>query len=183
MNMKKYLLFIVFGVAVFSLHGAVSKMYSSMRHDLRRILLGLIEHERAAILAAQFLITDEAFVHALRNVVERGVPVEMVVDKACFSKWGKGKALQDAGVVLHVYDGKENGIMHEKVWIFHENESLDPEKAVKILAHGSYNPTLNASKKNLEMLHVLSRPKKVIDECEDHLLALRDAVADGWTRS
>ncbi|NBX78600.1 hypothetical protein EBQ93_04495 [bacterium] len=148
--MKKNMCFTFILLYFFTAHGAISKIYSSMRHDLRSVLLGLIEQERAAILAAQFLITDDAFVHAIRSAVDRGVNVEMIVDKACFSKWGKGQALQQVGVLLHVYDAPDMGIMHKKAWVFAQNVSVHPDKPLKIVAHGSYNPTLSALKKTLK---------------------------------
>lgn len=131
-------------------------MYFTPVHDIRSVLIDLIDHEQSAIHAAQFLITDMLVVTALQRAIDRGVQVDMIVDQGVFGKYGKGKELEKIGVQMTVFEPTSGGmyppIMHNKMWVFEENDSLGAVQSVAVT--GSYNPTVNAAKHNFENIAV-----------------------------
>ncbi|NBV40350.1 hypothetical protein EBR77_00735 [bacterium] len=132
------------------------KVYVTPVHDIRSVLIDLIEHEQVAIHSAQFLITDMLVVTALQRAIERGVHVDMVVDQGVFGKYGKGKELEKIGVHITIFEPTSGGmyppIMHNKMWVFEQNDSLGSVHSVAVT--GSYNPTVNAAKHNFENIAV-----------------------------
>lgn len=123
---------------------------------VKKILLGLIYHEKYAIKAALYQLTDADILKALLDARNRGVIIEVITDKSCLqSKHEKISTLRRHGIKVYVYD-KAYSIMHNKIWIFGRNLC---NKA--LLFSGSANATMTGTTRNEENVMVIDRPDVV----------------------
>lgn len=113
--------------------------------QVKKALVALIDAERHSIKAALFRFTDPDLAQALVRALERGVLLELVVDKSCvIDKYEKLTALSAYNVPVHVYKGYFS-IMHHKFWIFSNNIFGGP-----LVWTGSVNATAVGTMRNAE---------------------------------
>ncbi len=119
---------------------------------LKQVLIGLIHHEKRAIRAAVYQLTDPDIVDALVSARRRGVSIEIITDKSCLeSKYEKITQLKKHGIKVYVYR-KSFSIMHNKVWHFSMNLY---NKA--LVMFGSANTTQGGLTRNEENMVVTDR--------------------------
>jgi phosphatidylserine/phosphatidylglycerophosphate/cardiolipin synthase-like enzyme len=120
---------------------------------VKKILLGLIYHEKKCIKAAVYQLTDPELLKALIDAHKRGVKVEVITDKSCLnSKYEKITKLKKHGIKVWVYE-KHYSIMHNKFWVFGKNGLGNKP----LLLNGSANPTKHGTTMNEENVQVIDR--------------------------
>lgn len=130
-------------------HGAqVHGLLFVPEDEVKKAFVGLIHHEKRSIRAAAYQLTDTHIIKALVDAHNRGIHVEVIVDKSCLvSKYEKITALKRKGVRVFVF--KSNYLMHHKFWVFGHNLGNRP-----LCVHGSANPTDRGTKFNEEDVRV-----------------------------
>lgn len=131
-------------------------------------LVKFINEAKQSIYAAVYMITDKVIANALIKAYQRGVDVQLIIDKSTVeSPYGKGKMLASSHMPLFVFGpdatktekdsqqkmfaGRILAIMHNKFAIFDN----------KILWTGSFNWTRSANQQNAENV-LISDEKQLI---------------------
>ena len=150
---KLFLVYILISTAILF---TKSEVYFSPRDNIKNVVLNYIQNEEKSIKAAIYWITEKDYIEALIDAAERGVSVELIVDKEVFaSKVQTFREnifkLCDSGVVLHVCSFSY-GIMHNKFCVFEKNKGYGTLSGKKrsIAYTGSFNWTWKANYANSE---------------------------------
>ena len=129
--------------------------------DLRPLLVSLIDVERKKLAVAIYTLTDKEIAYALKRAHDRGVSVEVVVDRGYGSdRYSKIEILANAGIPVWMYQSSEDernaSLMHNKFCIFSDN--VDHKALVWT---GSFNFTIRAHERNQENVVILDHPRIV----------------------
>lgn len=173
---KKLLLIVFFSMFV-SLSLAVCQAFFTPQDDLTTLLIEMVNAEQKSIHGAMYMFTDKKIAQALINAKKRGVDVQLIIDQISMASCGKGKMMQENGVIVFVHrtDGfnpYSSALMHHKFFIFGCNKS---DKSW--LWTGSWNCTLRATGHNDENVLVLDDLQVIVDyrACFDRLLTRLEA--------
>lgn len=134
---------------------------------VKRVLIGLIYHEKSFIKAALYQLTDPDLFKALLDAHKRGVTIEIITDKSCLaSKYEKISELRKYNIPVYVFGETYFRIMHNKFWVFGKNLCNKT-----ILWSGSANATISGTTRNEENVMIDDRPYvvKMFNEKFDRL--------------
>lgn len=135
----------------------ITEVYFSPDDHIKSHLIDRIRHEKVSIKGALYLLFDRDIIKELITAHDRGVNIEMIVDKGNLeSDWNKIPQISKAGIPVFIYKSKD-GILHDKFFIFESNKDNKP-----VLWTGSFNITYTADKFNRENVVVLE-DKYVVD--------------------
>ncbi len=170
--MKRWLIVLVFSLQV-SLSLALCQAFFTPQDDLTAIFIRMIDAEKKSIHGAIYMFTDKKIAQALINAKKRGVDVQIILDQISMVSCGKGKLLQENGVIVYVhrtegFNPYTMALMHHKFFIFGSNKDDKPW-----LWTGSWNCTLRATGHNDENILILD-DELIIQQyqaCFDRLLA------------
>lgn len=126
--------------------------------DLGYALSSLIDNEKKSIYISVFAITDPIVINALCNAKNRGVHIEVVLDKQSLHYKNIEKLKQD-NIPVFVYQSKTGGLMHNKIALFSRNVINGKEDCV--LWQGSANFSIAAKNKNQESVVVIRNNKRL----------------------
>ncbi len=159
----------------------IKHAFFSPDDNIKKILIDLIDAEKAGIKVTAFMLTDKDIAQALIDARQRGIKVEVITDgnssKDRFSKVGM---LKDAKITIYHYEpqskGMVNDIMHHKFIIFKDNIHHK-----SLLWTGSFNLTKSANDKNHENVVVIEEPCLVeqYDKRFDYLKTMIEKTARG----
>jgi phosphatidylserine/phosphatidylglycerophosphate/cardiolipin synthase-like enzyme len=160
-----------------SLSLAVCQAFFTPQDDLTTLLIEMVNAEKTSIHGAMYMFTDKKIAQALINAKKRGVDVQLIIDQISMASCGKGKMLQENGVIVFVHrtDGfnpYSSALMHHKFFIFGSNKN---DKSW--LWTGSWNCTLRATGHNDENVLVLDDSQVITDyrSCFDRLVIRLEA--------
>ena len=112
--------------------------------DCESVIVQVINNARTHIQVQAYSFTSLPILHALREAAQRGVAVDLVLDKSDGLKNGSPKLYSPAGLMAaagaHVWIDNHSGIAHNKVII------IDGALTVG----GSFNYSKNAATRNRE---------------------------------
>jgi phosphatidylserine/phosphatidylglycerophosphate/cardiolipin synthase-like enzyme len=134
--------------------GKIARAFFSPKDRLLETILGLIKAEKKQIRLACYFMTNKEILCELARARQRGVAVEVVVDK---NSPFEGINIRNAGLYSHVWSRKWFGtepIMHNKFFVFDDNIQNQ-----SILVTGSANCTWSAQEKNEENIVVMNDKK------------------------
>jgi len=127
--------------------------------EIKKRILTEINNASRSIYIAMAWFTDRDIADALINAKSRGVDVDIILSSHKDNETVKNM-LRDAGIPVHAFEtGDERGLMHHKFSLIDGRLTLN----------GSYNYTYNASKNNVENIHVsdnLDTYQQLFDEFE-----------------
>lgn len=137
----------------------ILKAFFSPQNNIKDIIINIINHEQSKIYLAIYSFTDPDIAKALIDAHNRGVRVEIIVDK-CYigDKFSRVSQLANSGIFITVFqpDNTNNSgahshcLMHNKFFIFDRNL-----KNRQILLTGSFNCTRSANSSNKENVIIL----------------------------
>ena len=173
----------IWSVSLFSL----SSVYFSPQDNIREVIFRYMQKEKASIKVASYWVTDKDFIQELINAVERGVEVEMIVDRETLSSTVATlrkniERLRNAGVKVYVYQALY-GIMHNKFCIFEKNKGCDKLERAKgrsIVYTGSFNLTWKANYVNQENVcfmddsEIVQKYKERFEKIKDEVFLLQE---------
>lgn len=117
---------------------------------LEETLVWLIRSEQQSIRVASYFFTNKAIAYNLRLAMERGVRVEVIVDKGNYAS-RRSTVLDEFGIPYKIWQHpnphERNIKMHQKFMLFGRN--IDDQS---IVAMGSYNITEMANRQHENML-------------------------------
>lgn len=112
--------------------------------EIKQRIISEINNARQNIYLAMAWFTDRDIANALISAKNRNIAVEVVLSSNEQNETVK-QMLRDASINIHAFEtGDNRGMMHHKFCL------IDG----KITINGSYNYSLNASKNNVENIHV-----------------------------
>ncbi len=117
-------------------------------------LLELIGNAKKSIIAAVYMLTDQKIASALVGAAERGVSINLVLDRTSTDQYGKADYLAQSGIAVAIFKSVKvpkwgfGGLMHNKFAVF------DAKK----LWTGSFNWTQSANKFNCENVIISDDP-------------------------
>ncbi len=140
--------------------GVISRALFSPQDTIKEVVINLIEHEQKRVSLAIYSFTDPDIAKALIDAHERGIRVEVVVDRGyAADKFSRVNQLANAKIFVTVYqpphsdNSNTHCIMHNKFFIFEKNV-----KNKQILLTGSFNCTRSANASNKENVLVIEEP-------------------------
>ncbi len=146
----------------------INHMFFCPDHNIKKLLLGLINTERVAICAALFQLTDIDIARALILAHERGVRVEIVLDhRGAQEKHCKIALLRRHKVPVYVCKQKMYAIMHNKIFIFARTIY-----GKSLAWSGSANATLSGMTRNEENVFI-TQSSPIIRSCRDKIVSLK----------
>lgn len=145
----------------------IAHAYFSPKDDIKDKLTTLIEKEKEAIYVAIYTITDRNIAQSLIEAQDRGVVVQVVVDKSYGSgTYSKVPMLCNNRVPVWVYqtpealmgnnNNKQWSLMHNKFVVFCKNLNDKP-----LVWTGSFNFTRSANNFNRENVIIVDNSKIV----------------------
>ena len=146
-SMKYFLsmLSLLFLFITSSLVYADTKVYFSPNGGSQDMVISEIGKAHKTLDVAMYDLTSKAIAHAILQAKERGVKIEIVLDKAQIkNRSSKSKSLIGKGINIKFHLGQ--GLMHDKFAVIDD----------QIILTGSFNWTIAADKKNNENLLVLT---------------------------
>lgn len=171
---KRYFIIIVFFMQS-SLSLAFCQAFFTPQDDLTALLIKMIDGEEKCIFGAMYMFTDKKIAQAIINAKNRGVEVILILDQISMAACGKGKLLQDQGILVLVH--KTEGfnpytipLMHHKFFIFGCNR----HKKAWVWT-GSWNCTLRATQHNDENVLVLDEPA-IVTQYLEHFYHLQQKL-------
>ena len=154
--------------------GKVSRALFSPQDNIKDIIINLIEHEQKSINLAIYSFTDPDITKALIDAHNRGIRVEVAVDRGYASdKFSRVSQLANAGIFVTVFqpkisgDSKLNCIMHNKFFVFSKNL-----KNKQILVTGSFNCTRSANSSNKENV-IITEDQEIINSYIQEFINLK----------
>lgn len=145
------LLFLISPLLAFS-PGRSAAVYFSPEDHLEQRLISQIEQERKSIHACVYTFTHTGIAKALISAKERGVEVEVIVDRASVKVRSPLKKMMEAGIPIYVWNAEtprkktaRRSLMHHKFCIF----------GSETVWTGSFNWTGEASRLHQENAVVL----------------------------
>jgi phosphatidylserine/phosphatidylglycerophosphate/cardiolipin synthase-like enzyme len=133
--------------------GPVFEDAFSPQQGATELVVKTIKEARTTIHVAAYSFTSQPIIDALVIAHDRGVDVDIVLDKS--QRNGKGslfKYIKDHGVPTRIND--HYAIMHNKFLVI-DGETLEL---------GSFNYTVNAEKRNAENVLVLHHVEKIVED-------------------
>ncbi|MDQ7836798.1 MAG: phospholipase D family protein [Humidesulfovibrio sp.] len=126
------------------LHEALTQVYFSPRGGAQDALVAEIGKARESIFVQAYSFTSEPIISALIQAHQRGVHVEVILDKSQRADKRSGTAaVREAGI--HAVIDSKHAIAHNKTMV------IDHETVVT----GSFNITKSAEEKNAENLLIV----------------------------
>jgi len=140
--------------------------FFSPHDDLAKQLTELIGQEKSSLKIAIFQFTHRDIAKALIEARQRGVEVELIVDKSALKSRALLTKLERAGVTISVFapsdKGKMRSLMHDKFCIF----------GGKSVWSGSFNFTNAANVSNWENALLVEDPK-IASRFSEHFLRIK----------
>lgn len=133
--------------------------FFSPRHNIRRLILDILDSETKHVRVAAFKFTDSAIANKLVELHQRGVQVEVLTDSSGLdSRIHKPLELHHKGIPVFVFPGKNvpttmvGPIMHHKFMVLSRPRITGGKKLV---ITGSLNLTKSALENNCENISVI----------------------------
>lgn len=123
------------------------ELYFSPKGGAEAAVIAAINNANEGVYVLAYSFTSKPIVNALIAATQRGVQVEVIVDKSQV----KGKGSMGSEMVAHapVYVDRQHAIAHNKVIVIDW----------KTVVTGSFNFTANAEHRNAENLIIIHSPK------------------------
>ncbi|MGZ6255152.1 MAG: phospholipase D-like domain-containing protein [Candidatus Chromulinivorax sp.] len=173
--MKKYFLFCIALLQV--IYGlGFATAYFTPKDDLTALALDYIKAEKKSIDVAMYMFTDKKIAQALVDAKNRGVLVQVIVDQISMTSCGKGRFLQEHGVIVFVHRTMDfnpytMALMHHKFFIFGCNKDDQ-----SLLWTGSWNCTVRATQYNDENVLVLD-DQGLILQYQNYFKSLKERLS------
>jgi phosphatidylserine/phosphatidylglycerophosphate/cardiolipin synthase-like enzyme len=134
-------------------------------------LINLIKSARVSINAAIYSFTDKIIADELIAAHKRRVKVQLIVDRASTSDYGKAKLLHDHGIPISVFHVEEKKYEKKDDQKFFNHAALMHNKFMiidhRLVWTGSFNWSISANKKNQENIVILD-DRNICAQFENH---------------
>jgi len=125
------------------LTGVPAKVFFSPRGGAQGAVVREISAAKSAVFVEAYSFTSRPIAQALISARQRGVKVEIILDKSQIDRFNQADEVSQAGCAVHV--DMAPGLAHNKVMV------IDGE----IVLTGSFNYTMSAEKENRENLLII----------------------------
>ena len=172
--MKRYRLGFLLCLQVLNVD-ALSKAFFAPLDNLTMLFIERVAAERKSIHGAIYMLTDKKIAQSFIDAKKRGVDVQIIIDQASMSSYGKGKLLQENGVPVYVHRTQEfnpysTPLMHHKFFVFGLNQ-----EDTSFVWTGSWNCTLRGTQHNNENV-ILLDDQCVVQQYLDSFFSLKDKL-------